>query len=306
MGRDHVQGLLGPLVPYVIEALAHEVLGVSAIADLGVSDAHILGIQLFGRGSNARIGKYQLLGHALEHLVDGLLDFGVPLNSGVLNHDAHIGKTTGDLRRPDGGVGDVEPLKNIDHVVPAIKRHQGVTLGQGCGLLGRFLAVAIIRFGPVDDGLCLTERFDEERIVGPACTGNFLKPDIVLQQKITTIDCRPNGRMMGQQVRGIVNGERLLGRFNATAIRAVQLDLLRSIGVTDNPIGGLDDVEFVWVAKLPLRKIEHIGIHARLDPIIGLEDGDPVALCLANAQVAGGAVTLVGLIDHANARVARS
>lgn len=189
MGRDHVQGLLGSLVPYVIEALAHEVLGVSAIADFRVSDVHILRIQLFGRGRDARVGKYQLLGHALEHLVDGLLDFGVPLNSGMFDHDAHIGKTTGDLRCPDGRVGDVEPLKNIDHVVPAIKRHQGVALGQGGRLLGRFLAVAVIRFGPVGDGLCLTERFDEERIVGPACTGDLLKPNIVLQQKIATIDC---------------------------------------------------------------------------------------------------------------------
>lgn len=106
-------------------------------------------------------------------------------------------------------------------------------------------------------------------------------------------------------MRGVVNGERLPGRFNATAIRAVQLDLLRGIGVADNPIGRLDDVEFVWVAKLPLRKIEHIGIHARFNPVIGLEDGDPIALCLANAQIAGGTVTLVGLIDHTNARVAR-
>lgn len=198
VGRDHVHGLLGPLVPYVINALAHKVLCVSAIADLGVSDAHILGIQFFGRGSNARIGKYQLLRHALEHLVDGALDFGVPLNPGVLNHDAHIGKTTGDLRRPDGGVGHIEPIENIDHVVPAIKRHQRIALGQGRGLLGRFLSVAVIRLGPVGDGFCLTERFDEERIVGPACTRDFLEPDIVLQQKIATIDCRPNGRMMGQ------------------------------------------------------------------------------------------------------------
>ena len=198
VGRDHVQGLLGPLVPYVIQALAHEVLGVSAIANLRVSDAHILGIQLFCRGSNTRIGKYQLLGHTFEHLADGLLDLGVPLYPGVLNHDAHIGKTACDLRRPDGRVGDVEPFKNIDHVVPAIKRHQRIALGQGGRLLGRFLTVAVIRFGPVGDGFCLTERFDEERIVGPACTGDFLKTDIVLQQKIATIDCRPNGRVMGQ------------------------------------------------------------------------------------------------------------
>ena len=103
-----------------------------------------------------------------------------------------------------------------------------------------------------------------------------------------------------------MNGERLPRRFNATAIRAVQLDLLRGIGVADNPIGGLDNVELVRIAKLSLRKIEHVGEHSGLNPVIGLEDGDPVALCLANAQVAGGTVTLVGLIDHANARVARS
>lgn len=306
MGRDHVQRLLGPLVPYVIEAFAHEVLYVGAIADLRISDAHILRIQLFGRGSNARIGEYQLLRHAVEHLVDGLLDFGVPLNSGMLDHDAHIGKTACDLRCPDGGVGHVEPIENVGHVVPAIKRHQGVALCQGGRLLGRFLAVAVIRFWPVGDGLCVAECFDEERIVGPACTGDFLKPDIVLQQKIATIDCRPNGRMMGQQVWSVVNGERLPRRFNAPTIRAVQLDLLRGIWVANDPIGGLDNVELVRIAKFALGKRKHVGIHARLNPVIGLEDGDPVALCLANAQVAGGAVTLVGLIDHANARVARS
>ena len=155
VGRDYIQGLLGPLVPYVVQALAHEVLGVCAVADFRVGDAHILGIELFGRGGNARIGEYQLLWHAFEHLVDGLLDFGVPVNSGVLNHDAHIGEAACDLRCPDGRIVDVEPLKNIDHIVPAIKRHQGVTLGQSSRLFGRFLAVAVIRLGPVSDRLCL-------------------------------------------------------------------------------------------------------------------------------------------------------
>ena len=155
MRCDHFQSLLGPLVPYVIQALAHEVLGVCAVADFRVGDAHIFGIELFSRRGNARIGKYQILRHAFEHLVDGPLNFGVTVNSCVLNHDAHIGEAACDLRCPDGGVGDVEPLKNIDHVVPALKWHQGVTLSKSSCLFGCFLAVAVIRLGPVSDSLCL-------------------------------------------------------------------------------------------------------------------------------------------------------
>ena len=293
--------MLGPLVPYVIQALAHEVLGVCAVADFRVGDTHILGIELFGRGRNARIGKYQLLWHAFEHLVDRPLDFGVPLNSGVLDHDAHISEAACDLRCPNGGVGDVEPLKNIDHVVPAIKRHQGVALGQSGCLFGCFLAVAVIRLGPVSDRLCLAERFDKEWIIGPARTGDFLKPDIVLQQEVATIDCRPNGRMMGQQVWSVVNGERLPRRFNATAICAVKFDLLGGIGVANDPIRGLNNIELVRIAKFALGKGKHVGVHSGLDPVIWLEDGNPVALCLANAQIAVCAVTLVCLIDHSNA-----
>lgn len=103
-----------------------------------------------------------------------------------------------------------------------------------------------------------------------------------------------------------MNGERLPRRFNAIAIRAVQLDLLWGIGVANDPIRGLNNVELVQIAKFALGKGKHVGVHSWLNPVIGLEDGNPVALCLANAQIAGCAVTLVGLIDHANARVARS
>lgn len=78
------------------------------------------------------------------------------------------------------------------------------------------------------------------------------------------------------------------------------------IGVANDPIRGLDNIELVRIAKFALGKGKRVGVHSGLDPVIGLEDGNPVALCLANAQIAGCAVTLVCLIDHSNARVARS
>ena len=48
---------------------------------------------------------------------------------------------------------------------------------------------------------------------------------------------------------------------------------------------------------------KHIGIHSRLDPVVGLEDGDPLARRFRHALVAGRPVAAVGLVDESDSRV---
>ena len=100
-----------------------------------------------------------------------------------------------------------------------------------------------------------------------------------------------------------MNGKGLTRRFDSPSIGAMKLRILRSIRVADNPIGGFDDIEFIGVTELALGKIKHVGIHSGFDPVIGLENRDPISLGLADAEVAGGAVTLIGFIDNANSRI---
>jgi hypothetical protein len=50
---------------------------------------------------------------------------------------------------------------------------------------------------------------------------------------------------------------------------------------------------------------EKLLVAGGLEDVVGLHDGDPGPACHAHAPVAGGAVALVGLVDHQDARVAR-
>lgn len=51
------------------------------------------------------------------------------------------------------------------------------------GLLGRFLAIAIVGGVEVPDAVGLAQRFHQEGVVGPAGTGDLFETDVVLVQK---------------------------------------------------------------------------------------------------------------------------
>lgn len=105
---------------------------------------------------------------------------------------------------------------------------------------------------------------------------------------------------MREQVGCFSYGEGLACRLDAAVVAAVQLALLGRVGHPDAPIGSFHDVE-LFVE--PVGECEHVGIHAGLDPVIGLHDGDPSAGCFLQTAVACGPVPFVLLVDHANAVV---
>ena len=53
------------------------------------------------------------------------------------------------------------------------------------------------------------------------------------------------------------------------------------------------------------RTLEHAPVHGGIDPVIRLDDGNPLAMGHLQATVARGAIALVGLVHHHNARIAR-
>ena len=64
------------------------------------------------------------------------------------------------------------------------------------------------------------------------------------------------------------------------------------VPIADIGPGGLYDVEGLGEG---VREREHVGVHAGVDPVVGLDDGDPVALGHAQAHVTALAVAAVGL-----------
>ena len=49
---------------------------------------------------------------------------------------------------------------------------------------------------------------------------------------------------------------------------------------------------------------KHAFVHSRVDPVVRLDDGNPLAAGHLQASVARGAIALVGLVDHNHARIA--
>ena len=115
------------------------------------------------------------------------------------------------------------------------------------------------------------------------------------------VDGRPYGRMVREQMRRVADDERLARRLDATAVAAVQLALLGGVGHPDAPVRGFHDVCGIVEGCF---ESEHVGIHARFNPVVGLDDGDPCASRLFQSAIAGGSVALVLLVDDADALVA--
>ena len=105
---------------------------------------------------------------------------------------------------------------------------------------------------------------------------------------------------MQQQLGLIGHGERLRSR-DAPLVGAGHLERLTR-ALEHAPVGALGHVDLRLEA---VDQREQVGEHAALDPVVRLEDGEPIARGLVDAAVDGRAVAAVGLVDDADARVVR-
>ena len=148
----------------------------------------------------------------LAHIVVGEVYF--------LDDARQVGEAAAVVRAKDALVGDAQALEHVHHVVPTLKRQQRVGVHEVLRLLGRFLAVAVIRGVEVPDAVGLAKCFYQEGVVGPAGAGDFLEADVVRVQERLAVDGRPDGRVVAQQMRRIGDGERLLGWVDAVLVAA--------------------------------------------------------------------------------------
>ena len=293
------EGVRHPGVLEVVNALRDEPPKVGHLVDARAGQSAQLGEHALASRRDLGIGEYQVRIHAFEHVRSCLAHFVVG-EVHFFDDAAQVGESAAVVRAQDGGVGHVEALEHVHHVVPAFEGQQRAALRERLRFLGRFLAVAVVGVVQIDDAVGLAERLHEEGVVCPACTGNLLEADAALLKELTPIDGRPDGGMVAQQMSGVLDGEWLRGRVDAVLVAAVQLALLRRVGQPDAPIGRLDDVDGLFEL---VGESQHVLVHARLQPIIGLHDGYISAVRLVKPTVAAGAVALVSLVDDAYAPI---
>ena len=105
---------------------------------------------------------------------------------------------------------------------------------------------------------------------------------------------------MAQQMERVFHIEGLRFGMDAALEAAIQFALLRRVGIDDAPVSCLDDVEGVFESA---GEPQHVLVHARLDPVVRFDDGDVGALRFGKAAIACGAVSLVLLVEDADAPV---
>lgn len=266
----------------------------------GSGHAAQVGKHPLASGRYLRIRKHEVGVHALEHARGCFAD--VASGEGHFFDDAaQIGEPAAVMGAQHGFVAHPEVFKHVHHVVPALYGQQRVVQRERLRFLRRLLAIAIVRRVQIGDASRLAQRFDEERVVRPAGARVLAKADSASIEKLLAIDSRPNGRVVGQQMRRIADCKRLPAWLDAVAVAAVKLALLGSVGHPDAPVRGLHDVHR---AVKRCCEAEHVGVHAGLDPVVGLDDGYPGAVRLLKTAVAGCAVALVLLVDDADALIA--
>ena len=183
--------------------------------------------------------------------------------------------------------------------MPAVEGQHGVVHGNRAALFLGFLAIAVEGLVQVSDLLGLQHGFHEEGVVGPAGAGDGLEADVVGIQEVLAIERRPDGGVVLDQMDALLDAEEPVSG-NASAVAAVDDGLLRGVRIDDPEVGGLHDIGlFVETARI----CEHCRIHARADPVVGFDDGNPVPARLCDAAVAGRPVAFVGLVDHADLAV---
>lgn len=285
----------------VVESLPHKPAHIGELVDVRAFQAAKIGEQALAARGDFGIGKHQVGVHALEHM-GRRLAHALAVEPDDFQDAREIREAATVVRAQDALVGYAELLEDIHHVVPALERQKCAALCERFGLLRRLLAIAVVFLVGVEDAVGLAKRLDEERVVRPARAGNLAEANALVNQVLLAVDRRPDGRMVAQKVRRVLNGERLDRRVDAPVVAAVHLALLGRVGQPDAPITRLHDVNRLGVHA---REREQVGIHAALDPVVGLQDGNPLAVRLVEPAVAGGAVALVVLVDYHDALVAR-
>ena len=247
------------------------------------------------------VGKHQVGIHTLEH-VGCCLAHALAVEPDDFQDARKVREAAAVVRAQDALVGHAEFLEDIHHVVPTLERQKRAALRERLGLFWRLFAIAVVLLIGIEDAVGLAERLDEERVVRPARAGNLAEANALVKQILLAIDCRPDGWVVAEQMCRVLNGERLLGRVDAPVVAAVHLALLGRVGQPNAPITRLHDIDRLGVHA---REREQVGIHAAFDPVVGFEDGNPLAVRLVESAVASGAVTLVVLVDHHDTLVAR-
>ena len=299
--RSRKERVRDTCVLQVVESLPHKPAHIGELVDVRAFQAAEVGEQALAARGDFGVGKHQVGVHTLEH-VGRRLAHALAVESDDFQDARQIREPATVVCAQDALVGHAELLEDIHHVVPALERQKRAALCERFGLLRRLLAIAVVFLVGVEDAVGLAKRLDEERVVCPARAGNLTEANALVNQILLAIDRRPDGWVVAQQMRRVLNGKRLDGRVDASVVAAVHLALLGRVGQPDAPITRLHDVDRLGVHA---REREQVGIHAALDPVVGFEDGNPLAVRLVEPAVAGGAVALVVLVDHHDALVAR-
>lgn len=297
---QRVQGERGADVFQVVQPLLDESPYVRRALDVRFGHAAQLREHALAARGDLGIRQHEVRVHALEHTRCGRAHV-VVRQIHFFEHAAQIRESAAIVGAQHGFVADADAFEQVHHVVPTIKGEQRAVERERLRLLRRFLAIAVVRCIEVGDTVGLAQRLDEERVVGPSGTGIFAKANVMRVEERFPVDRRPDGRMVGEQMGGIADGEGLARRLDTAAVAAIELALLRRVGHPNAPVRGFHDV-----GRIPeLRgESEHVGVHVGFDPVVRLNDGYPGAMRFIEPAVAGSAVALVGLIDDAYALVA--
>ena len=286
-------------VAQVVDALFHEVRAVLEVVDLRLGQSANFGEQAPATGGDVRIFEHEIRVHPFEHALDLRSDGGF-VGVVLFEDAAHVHESAAVVGAQDTLVGDAEVFDDVEHLVPAVEGNVGVVPVEVRRLLLGILSIAIVRLVEVDDASRAAKRFHEEGVVGPTCSGDGLEPNVELVEEALPVDSRPDGRVVVEQVDGVGDDERLLIDMHASLVAALELLLCGRVGVFDAPIRRLDDVDFLGET---CRELQHVLEHAGFDPVVGLEDGDPLAVRFLQAAIARGSVTLVLLVDDDDALV---
>ena len=202
----------------------------------------------------------------------------------------------------DALIGDAEALDDGEHVLPAVEgAHDSLdrlVVERRALEVGAVVVVGLVE---IDDGLGLAHGLDEEGVVGPAGARVLGEADALLVEEAPAVDRRPDGGVLRDELGLLAHRDRTRGGLDLALHSGGERRLaVGVVPVADIGPGGLHDVEGLGEG---VREREHVGVHAGVNPIVGLDDGDPVALGHAQAHVAALAVAAVGLVDHDDARV---
>ena len=105
----------------IVNALSNQAHHVRQGINLRAGDASQIRIKALHARRHLIIGKHQVCIHALEHVLCGRANVFVG-QVDLFDDSGQVGEAAAVVGSQDAFVGDVQPLENIHHVVPALKR----------------------------------------------------------------------------------------------------------------------------------------------------------------------------------------